>query len=201
MSLFLVTAPTKEPVSLADAKTHLRVDVDDENDLIASLIVAAREYVETFTHRALVTQTWDLKLDQFPCRGEAIWLPKPPASSVTSITYTATDGTSTTWSSALYTTDLPTGPTARMGRITPAYGEYLPLDPVRAECRGRAVRGGLRRDRGRRGDERAGADEGGPQDSSRHVVRAAGGDQRRESRDADPDDRRAVVAVQGVLKE
>ena len=127
MSLFFVTAPTVEPVSLADAKLHVRVDTPDEDILIQSLIRAAREYVETATHRALLTQTWDLKLDGFPSAEGAICVPMPPVSSVTSITYTATDGTATTWSSSLYTTDLPTGPHAAPARITPAYGQYYPL--------------------------------------------------------------------------
>lgn len=93
---------------------------------VIALIQAAREYCETFTHRAFITQTWDLKLDAFPCYDEAIWLPKAPAVSVTSVTYTATDGTSTTWSASLYTTDIPTGPLAGRARIVPAYAEYYP---------------------------------------------------------------------------
>jgi uncharacterized phiE125 gp8 family phage protein len=94
------------------------------NPYVVALIQAAREYVEAATHRALITQTWDLKLDAFPC-GE-ICLPKAPLVSVTSITYTAADGTSTTWSSTLYTVDAPTGPRAQAGRIAPAYSQYYP---------------------------------------------------------------------------
>ena len=52
MALVLVTAPTSEPVSVLDTKLHLRVDTTAEDDLIASLIVAGRDYAETFTHRA-----------------------------------------------------------------------------------------------------------------------------------------------------
>lgn len=126
MALSLVTAPTSEPVSLTDAKLWIKVDATAEDDLISGLIVSARDYAETFTHRAFPLQAWDLKLDSFPDDGEPIWLPKSPAVSVTSITYTAQDGTSTTWSSTLYTTDLPTGPTARMGCIVPAYGQVYP---------------------------------------------------------------------------
>ena len=127
MALFLVTAPAIEPVSLAEAKAHCRVDVADEDALIDTLRVAARQYVETFTRRPLITQTWDDKRDGFPCGSdEALELPLPPVSSITSVTYTATDGTSTVWSSALYTTDLPTGPKAEPARIVPIYGEVYP---------------------------------------------------------------------------
>ena len=139
MSLSLVTAPAVEPVSLAEAKLHLRVDIDDENDLIDTLITAAREYVETFTHRALITQTYDLKLDDFPTSWSstgrdleqvsegAIWLCPPPVSSVTSITYVDTNGATQTWSAALYTTDLPAGPKARPGRVLPAFSQWYPV--------------------------------------------------------------------------
>jgi len=97
---------------------------------LTSWLTAARQYCETFTHRALITQTWDLKLDGFPC-GEAIWLPKPPLISITTatgliVTYTATAGTLTTWAEANYTVDAPAGPTAAPGRIVPAYGVVYP---------------------------------------------------------------------------
>ena len=128
MALYLVTAPATPPISLAEAKAHCRVEVDDENALLDGLIGAATEYVETFTHRGLVSATWDLKLDDFPTwADDAIWLPKPPTASVTSVTYTDANGTSQTWSSSYYTTDLPTGPHARMGRIRTAYQQIYPV--------------------------------------------------------------------------
>jgi uncharacterized phiE125 gp8 family phage protein len=129
MALSLVTAPTGEPITLDEAKGHLKIepDVTTDDSLIASLIVAARAYVETFTHRALPVQTWDLACDAFPYDGGPIVLPKAPTVSITSVTYVAPDGTSTVWSTAKYTTDLPVGPTARRGTLLPAYGEYYPL--------------------------------------------------------------------------
>lgn len=128
MALTLVTPPTVEPLSLAEAKTHCRIptEVADENGLITDLIVAARQYVESFTRRALLNQTWDWKLDAFPAGECPLVLPIANASAITSVTYTATDGTSTTWTSSLYDTDLPSGPKAPFGRIVPAYGEYYP---------------------------------------------------------------------------
>ena len=58
MPTTILTAPTVEPVSLAEAKLHCRVDTTDENTLLSALIVAAREYVEQVTGRALITRTY-----------------------------------------------------------------------------------------------------------------------------------------------
>lgn len=122
----LITAPNEEPLALAEVKQHLRLDdgLTAEDGLIASLIVAARQHAEQVTRRALITQTWDLYLDAFPC-GD-IQLVKPPVASVTHVKYIATDGTLTTWDSEDYETELPTGPWAQRGRIYPAYGESYP---------------------------------------------------------------------------
>jgi uncharacterized phiE125 gp8 family phage protein len=125
MALSLVSQPAVEPVTLAETKTHLRVDDFSEDELIDNLRVAAREYVENFTSRKLITQTWDLKLAAFPCGG-CLELPFAPVSSVTSITYVDTAGVSQTWSSANYTVDAPSGPFAMPGRITPVYGVVWP---------------------------------------------------------------------------
>lgn len=124
MALSLVTAPTIEPLSYDEAKAHCRVDTDEESGLLNALIQTAREYAERYTSRALLPQTWDWKLDAFPC-GEFV-LPLPPVTSITSISYVDTDGDSQTWSSALYRTDLPSGPTAARARIEPVYGEVYP---------------------------------------------------------------------------
>lgn len=126
MALSLVTPPAVEPVSLAEAKGQLRLSLADDDALITELIAAARDYVETCTHRALITQTWDDKRDGFPAWSDAIWLPKPPLVSVTSVTYVDQNGVTQTWSSTLYTVDAPTGPKARMGAIVPNYGQAFP---------------------------------------------------------------------------
>ena len=127
MALWLVTAPASEPITTAVAKLHLRVDHSVDDALIDTLCAAAREYVETGTGRKCITQTWDLKLDAFPCNNGAIWLAFPPVTSVTSITYVDTNGTTQTLSSALYTTDLPPGVASAYARIVPAYQQTWPL--------------------------------------------------------------------------
>lgn len=124
--LSLVTAPTAEPLSLSEAKRHLRVAeaIGADDEYIDALIVAARLYVEEYTSRQLCTATWDLVLDEFPCEGDVILIPKAPLVSVTSITYlAATTGTLTTWTGSYYRVQNTTAP----GRIGLAYGQTWPL--------------------------------------------------------------------------
>lgn len=49
--------PTSEPITLIDAKLNLRVDFSDDDAVIGDLITRARSLCETYTHRALATQT------------------------------------------------------------------------------------------------------------------------------------------------
>lgn len=123
MSLILVTAPTVEPVTLSEAKAHLRVTSSDEDSLITSLITAARGMAETITRRALTTQTWDWKFGAFP--ESHLDVPLAPLVSVTSISYIDTAGATQTWSSANYTV-LDAGAQTAPGRIVPAYNESWP---------------------------------------------------------------------------
>lgn len=90
MPLYLVTPPAIEPVSLAETKIHCRVDHTDDDARLLMLIVAARQTLDGrdgTLGRALLTQTWDYKINAFPDPDEGIELPLPPLQSVTSITY------------------------------------------------------------------------------------------------------------------
>ena len=62
----LIVPPTVEPVTLALAKEHLRVDFTDDDNVIGLYITAAREYVENWLNIAIYQQTWCLYLDSFP---------------------------------------------------------------------------------------------------------------------------------------
>src|SRR3990167_7589456 len=103
MGLIRTAAPDQEPLSLDEAKQHLRVDIDEHDELILSLVAAARQWAEDHTLRALVTQTWRLTLDyerpSFEADGRCthrIVLPRPPLASVTSVTYVDLEGATQT---------------------------------------------------------------------------------------------------------
>jgi uncharacterized phiE125 gp8 family phage protein len=108
----------------------VRVDlVDDDDALIDALRRGARTTSRPSTRRALITQTWDLKLDAFPC-GAAI-VAAVAGHVVTSITYVDTSGTTQTWSAALYRPICRAGRKRQRARITPAYAQYYPVDAGR----------------------------------------------------------------------
>lgn len=96
----IVTPPTEEPLSLADAKLHLRVIGTDDDDYIAQLIVAARNYVQRAQGRQLVTATLRSYFDGFNSRFIPLWPAK--LQSITSISYYDTANALQTVSSALY---------------------------------------------------------------------------------------------------
>jgi uncharacterized phiE125 gp8 family phage protein len=122
----LKTAPTDEPITLEDAKTHLRETGTDEDDLILSLIQAAREYVETFTSRALMPQTWYWKADRFPVC-EPVWLPRPPLVSITSVSYVDETGATQTWAATTgYQLSQPSRAESAYAQLAPAYGTSIP---------------------------------------------------------------------------
>lgn len=108
MALRLITAPTVEPLTLAEAKAHLRVDHTDDDSLIAIYLAAARADCEEWTARAFVTQTWELVLDEFP--DDEIQIPRPPLQSVESIKYDDGDGVEQTLATTEYTVDTTSQP-------------------------------------------------------------------------------------------
>lgn len=81
MAMILTAAPAVEPVSLDEAKAHLRIDGSDEDTLVASLITAARIHVEASLARALITQSWTMVLDAWP-DDRVVRLPLSPLQSV-----------------------------------------------------------------------------------------------------------------------
>lgn len=121
-SISPVSGPASEPVTVDEALEHLRVDGTADKALIASQIVAARQWLEEETRRAFLTQSFDLILDAFPADGEPIRLKRGKVSAVASVKYYDTAGTLQTWSTSNYTTEIAGLP----GRVVPGFGVAWP---------------------------------------------------------------------------
>ncbi len=119
MGLIRTVDATVEPVTIAEAKAHMRVEHSRDDTLIGALITAARQSCENMLGRSLLEQTWRKTLDQFP---DAIELPYPPILSVTSLQYIDDSGATQTLSAASYTLDSASEP----GWLVPAYGYAWP---------------------------------------------------------------------------
>ena len=144
LMLTLSAAPSTEPISTAEAKSHLRVDVSDDDTLIGTIVASARRACEEHTNRALITQTWTMFMDFFPFTGAGapLWegtreapetilggqaryieVPKPPLVSITSIKTYDDDDAASTFASSNYFVDTATEP----GRVALRSGQSWPI--------------------------------------------------------------------------
>lgn len=129
-------APACEPISLQDARLHLRLTDSDpttEDPLILMLIGAARRYAESYTGRSFITQSWRLVLDEFRTNDQGdprIDLDHGPVGAIASVVYRNMAGAAQTitWAAAqdciqrstdgMLIADLSGAP----ARISPAFG-------------------------------------------------------------------------------
>lgn len=133
-----------EPITLREAKKHLRVDIDDDDALIASYIDAARLMAEVMLRQTLLTTTYDWFSDGFPASANGYfnrfirqmgpspqWLPngaailyldKPPLVSVASVKYLDPTGAQQTYDPTRYTVT-----TGMAGRVQPTVGNVWPV--------------------------------------------------------------------------
>jgi uncharacterized phiE125 gp8 family phage protein len=127
-SLTRQTQPAVEPVTLSEAKAHLRVDTTTDDAYIGSLITAAREWCEQYLDRTLVHTQWVMRFDRFPPDGtQDIELPRPPmalagTATAVALTFTFENGTTSTYSTASYRVDRNGVP----GTVKTLYGQTWP---------------------------------------------------------------------------
>ncbi|WP_430229916.1 head-tail connector protein [Nitrosomonas communis] len=100
MTLKLITGPASEPLTLPEAKAHLRVTSNAEDALITDQITVVREQCEgVLRRRKLISQSWQLTLDDFDDR---ITIPMVGVTSITSIKYDDPNGIEQTIASSDY---------------------------------------------------------------------------------------------------
>lgn len=145
MALHLVTPPSREPLAIAALRDHLRISDSVEDGTLERLARVVRSRCERATRRALLTQTWDLYLDQWPTwdgyhggrtfepvntllpAGGFVELPKAPLQSIVSVQYVDLAGTTQAWDSANYLVDTPAGDYCRRGRLSLGWVKVWPI--------------------------------------------------------------------------
>ncbi len=93
MMPLLLVPPALEPVGLADAKTFLRIEGAQDDDLVMALLSAARLMVEAASGRMLIDQTWRIVLDGWPASGR-VRLPVSPLRGIIAARVFGVDGQS-----------------------------------------------------------------------------------------------------------
>lgn len=121
-SLRRYTEPATEPVTLAEAKPHCRVDTSDDDTYLTALINLGRIYVEDILDITMITTVWEARYDVFP-----LWeltLPRPPmAAQTVTVIYRDESGTNQTITSVA---GFQADPYVTPGRIYPLYNGVWP---------------------------------------------------------------------------
>lgn len=117
----LITPPDSEPVSLDEARAHMRVTHNEEDELINGLITAARVTVETITRRSLLTQEWKLSFDEFPL-SDTVKIPHTPVREIDVVQYYDAVGVLQTLNAGKYWLDSVSAP----ARLILKDGEVFP---------------------------------------------------------------------------
>lgn len=123
--LFIVTAPTVEPVTVAEVKTHTHISHDEEDGLISDWIRSGRELAESYQRRAYLEQVIRLSWDSFP--RVPICVPRSPLISLEAVSYFDSDSSETAFSVDNFIVDTDGEP----GRLMLVDGVYWPSVTLR----------------------------------------------------------------------
>lgn len=127
----VITAPAIEPITLTEVKAQLGITDTVMDTIITRRIIEARQWAEDYMQRAIITQTQEIRLDEFPYSGKIV-LPFPNLLSIVSIKYIDSNGVETTLASNTYEVDTH----SYKGSVRPIYGTEWPT----ARDEGNAVR-------------------------------------------------------------
>ena len=121
----LQTAPATTPITLAEAKSHMRVTLPDEDADITIYIKSATALCEQILQRKLITQTWKMYLDSWPLYIDVLF---GDLQSVTHVKYTDMDEDQSTFAASNYDVDIASVP----GRIILKDTKSWPTDTLNA---------------------------------------------------------------------
>ena len=101
-SYSITTPAASYPITTAEAKAHLKVDISDDDTLIDNLIKAATQSAEDYTNRCFIATTLTMVGDTWK---DIYTLYKSPVSAVTKIQYYDTTNTQVVLSTSVYIVD------------------------------------------------------------------------------------------------
>lgn len=126
MALKIITPPAIEPITLDEAKHHLRIIDNDDDIIMTSMIKQAREFCEDFQNKKYITQTLELVLDNFPNTDSISFGNCSPIQNVESIKYYDTAGQEYIFDSSNYIVDKD----SFVNRVILGYCKLWPLIPL-----------------------------------------------------------------------
>lgn len=109
MALVLTSGPASEPVTVQEAKAHLRIDGTAEDVLIASLILTSRLHIEAALDLALINQGWTLRLDQWP-GSTMVEIPMSPLQAIAAVRVKTASGVAAAVPATSYLIDIASKP-------------------------------------------------------------------------------------------
>lgn len=130
----VITPPSVSLLTRDEAKQFARIDGDDENELIDTLVWGASRRLDGpsgLMRRALITQVLEIRLDTFPSGTNEIPLPAPPLITLDSVKYIDVGGVEQTLSTSVYTT---IGGSPNISSVILAYGQSWPYPQIRSEA-------------------------------------------------------------------
>jgi uncharacterized phiE125 gp8 family phage protein len=127
MPVYHVTQPAQEPVTLAQARAFLRDGLNEDDDLITSLITAAREWVERETGLCLISRQVVELFDDWPASA-GLALASAPVREVVSLQVEGADHEASTIDAAHYYLDNAKSPACLVRRD----GRHWPRPGIRS---------------------------------------------------------------------
>lgn len=104
MHLSLVEGPATEPLTADEARTRVATLAGLSDEVVEAFISAARASLDGpsgYLQRAIITQTWDMTLSEFPANGH-IEIPLPPLQAIDSVSYVDSAGAASVMDEADY---------------------------------------------------------------------------------------------------
>lgn len=126
-AVVITDPPSIEPVTLAEAKEHLKITEADDDATVMAYITVARERCEQYQSRAYIQTGFNLWLRSFPRFGREIIIPRSPLIAVASVSFFTPDDAETVVDASVYNVDEVTIP----GRIRLAENATWPTATLR----------------------------------------------------------------------